>query len=203
MNVACAIYRNKGVVNVYEEFLEEIQKKTGYIVWAIGHAGHNKSESYDMPSYVENQELYGLQGQIKHKIEFLEEYLPKNARITFIGHSVGSYIIVKLLAVSSIQSRVDRSFLLFPTIEYIGDSENAEEMLQIRERDNKIIMENVHRIKIYYGTKDGWCPLTNYHNIKKDIPNINAEVCDKGYPHAFIINDSLPMAALVTDWMNV
>ncbi|KRT79756.1 hydrolase [Oryctes borbonicus] len=261
---------NPGVVNAYEEFLEEIHKKTGFIVWGIGHAGHNKCNSIEMPPYDENKELYGLEGQIKHKITFIEEYVPKNARITLIGHSIGSYIIVKLLGVPSIQSKVVKSFLLFPTIEYIGDSENGkkftkfipylfrlllvlstlfnllplliqnfllhaylkisgissryieairdfvdpftinnslnmamQEMSQMKERDNDIIMANINKIKIYYGADDGWCPITNYFNIKRDIPNIDALVCDKGYSHAFIVKHSLPMARLVVDWMKL
>lgn len=76
-----------------------------------------------------------------------------------------------------------------------------QEMLQIRERDNEILMENSENIKLYYGAEDKWCPLINYYNIKKDIPDIDAVICEKGYSHTFVLENSLPLAALISNWI--
>lgn len=198
----------------------------------------------------------------------MEEFVPKTAKITLIGHSVGAYIILKLLRIPSIKSRIVKSYLLFPTIEYMAESTNGklfmrfirhilfvilflswifsllplfvqnsissiylklakmpshyvgditnflqpftvnnsasmalEEMFQIRERDNLVLKENVTKIKLYYAVSDGWCPISYCYDIKRDIANIDAEICDKGFRHAFVLWDSIPMAHLIAEWI--
>ena len=75
--------------------------------------------------------MYGLYGQINHKMAFLEEFLPASCKITFIGHSIGCKIILELMKrLSLIHNQngkslqtinhtlsVHKSYLLFPTIE--------------------------------------------------------------------------------------
>ena len=78
-----------------------------------------------------NEDLYSLDGQIRHKIAFIEEFLPASSEITFIGHSIGCKIILEIMKeLNSRQSQyktskenvcqnqeVHKSYLLFPTIE--------------------------------------------------------------------------------------
>ena len=78
-----------------------------------------------------NEDLYSLDGQIRHKIAFIEEFLPASCEITFIGHSIGCKIILEIMKeLNSRQSQykisnesvcqdqeVHKSYLLFPTIE--------------------------------------------------------------------------------------
>lgn len=64
-----------GITTFYAEFLETIHKDTGYPVWAIGHVGHDiyideKGIKHDVPPLENNGEIYGLQGQIDHKVRF-------------------------------------------------------------------------------------------------------------------------------------
>ena len=59
---------------------------------------------YDMTWYlfvgyliIGNELLYGLDGQIRHKLAFLNATLTKDCKITFIGHSIGCQIIMELM----------------------------------------------------------------------------------------------------------
>lgn len=69
-----------GIPSFYDEFLETLHKETGYPVWAIGHAGHDVyNDNKDIPPLKDNQKLYGLNGQIEHKVKF--EFFLKNLLI--------------------------------------------------------------------------------------------------------------------------
>ena len=75
--------------------------------------------------------MYGLNGQVNHKMAFLEEFLPASCKISFIGHSIGCRIILELMKELSLSYNqnekslqtikqtlsVHKSYLLFPTIE--------------------------------------------------------------------------------------
>lgn len=77
LNYIICIPGNPGLVDVYKEFLEELYRNTDSIVWIIGHAGHNTTSSIVMPPFEENKELYGLQGQIQHKVGYrFISYIP-------------------------------------------------------------------------------------------------------------------------------
>lgn len=75
------------------------------------------------------------------------------------------------------------------------------EMTDVRERNNKILRDKCQKIKLYYGTTDSWVPLSYYRNIKSDIPQINAEVCSKGFAHAFVLRDARAIGNIVADWI--
>ena len=80
-----------------------------------------------------NESLYGLDGQIRHKLAFINETLMKDCKITFIGHSIGCQIIMELMKELSYESAncdktksvsqttptltINKAYFLFPTIE--------------------------------------------------------------------------------------
>ena len=80
-----------------------------------------------------NESLYGLDGQIRHKLAFINETLTKDCKITFIGHSIGCQIIMELMKELSYESvncdktkfisqtiptlTINKAYFLFPTIE--------------------------------------------------------------------------------------
>lgn len=68
---------------------------------------------------------YSLQEQIAHKKAFIEKYIPQNSKIILIGHSIGAYIILKLLKEKIRESDIVKSILLFPTIERMAVTPNG------------------------------------------------------------------------------
>jgi xanthine dehydrogenase/oxidase len=68
---------------------------------------------------------YSLNQQIAHKKVFLEQYIPKNTKIILIGHSIGAYIILKLLKDCERGNDIIKSILLFPTIERMAATPNG------------------------------------------------------------------------------
>ena len=130
-------------------------------IWCVSHAGHydipgvqplkGKSMDWnaapcrhllwnDMTWYlflgyliIGNESLYGLDGQVHHKLAFLNATLTKDCKITFIGHSIGCQIIMELMKELSYEDvfcdktkpisqtlsalTINKAYFLFPTIE--------------------------------------------------------------------------------------
>lgn len=42
-------------------------------------------------------DVFGLDGQIKHKLSFLREHVPRETSLVLIGHSIGCYIILEMM----------------------------------------------------------------------------------------------------------
>lgn len=202
-------------------------------------------------------------------MDFFEKYVPKDARVHLIGHSVGAYTVLQLLKHQEISDRVVSNYLLFPTIEYIADTPNGkfltgivrrlttiivflslifmllptflqtflvyiymkiegipkmhfktivyfvnpnilekvfamafDEMEVVKERDDDTIRANIKKIKIYYGANDGWVPVEYYERIKNDLPEVDAELCKRGFNHTFVFNTSREVANMVAGWIN-
>lgn len=45
----------------------------------------------------ENSDLYSLEGQIHHKMAFIEEFISTDSKLILIGHSIGCYVILEML----------------------------------------------------------------------------------------------------------
>lgn len=66
-----------------------------------------------------------LDGQIEHKLAFITEHIPSDVKLVLIGHSIGCYMILKLLENLNPQ-QVLRCFMLFPTIERMAISPKGQ-----------------------------------------------------------------------------
>ncbi|KAJ8948426.1 hypothetical protein NQ318_007949 [Aromia moschata] len=67
-DIVIIVTGNPGVSGFYDLFAKTIHEKLGYSVWCIGHAGHDLPPTkIPLPKLKTHGELYGLQGQIKHK----------------------------------------------------------------------------------------------------------------------------------------
>lgn len=119
---------NPGIISFYDQFAKKIHEKLQCSVWCVGHAGHNqgKNQIKSIPKFDKYKDLYGLEGQVQHKVDFFEKYVPKNARVHLIGHSIGSYMIVEMLDRPNIAKTVNKSYLLFPTVEYMAQTPNGK-----------------------------------------------------------------------------
>lgn len=266
-NLVIIIPGNPGINSFYDKFAKRIHEKLKCSVWCIGHAGHNLSQLLKtVPLHKDNTELYGLKGQVQNKVDFFAKYIPGNAKVHLIGHSIGSYMVLELLENPSISKQIHHSYLLFPTIEYMANTGNGkiltnyvkyivwlavllsglfvilprflqtaliygymnivgipnyncesirqlvkpcvlrrvfllayEEMDQVLNRNDLSIKNNVKKIKLLYGKFDGWTPMSYYHNIKNDFPDINAEVTTIN--HAFVLKNSCEVADIINEWI--
>lgn len=77
----------------------------------------------------------------------------------------------------------------------------ADEMDKILELDVETVQGHKQRLRFYFGSIDGWCPLEYYRNLKQQVPDVDATACTNNYRHAFVLNFSQPMAEIVSKWI--
>ncbi|XP_006167722.1 lipid droplet-associated hydrolase isoform X1 [Tupaia chinensis] len=123
---------NPGFPTFYVPFAKALYSLTNrrFPVWVISHAGHilapkdKKILTSEDPSAQEIKDVYGLHGQVEHKLAFLRAHVPEEVKLVLIGHSVGCYFSLQILKHAP-ELPVIRSFLLFPTIERMSESPNG------------------------------------------------------------------------------
>lgn len=76
-----------------------------------------------------------------------------------------------------------------------------DEMKIIKELDDETLKIYGEKLTLYYGSSDGWTPLTYYRNLREKHKNVFAEVCS--HEHTFVLKESKEIASLVNDWLNV
>ena len=104
-------------------------------IWCISHAGHDVKID---PPLVGNEDLYSYEGQIKHKIAFIEETLNPGSEVTFVGHSVGSKISLEVM--KRCEGRIDlktRGYMLFPMMERMAETPGGK-FTKIQVKTNNI-----------------------------------------------------------------
>ncbi|XP_074845087.1 lipid droplet-associated hydrolase isoform X3 [Carettochelys insculpta] len=118
---------NPGLAGYYRTFVRALYHGLNqqYPVWVVSHAGHCKpphgmgmTEETDVK---ELEDVFGLHGQIEHKLDFLRKNVPKYMKLVLIGHSIGCYITLEMMKRAS-ELQILRSVLLFPTIERMAQS---------------------------------------------------------------------------------
>nr|XP_057933589.1 lipid droplet-associated hydrolase isoform X2 [Doryrhamphus excisus] len=113
---------NPGVVGFYRTFLQTLCSMFGnrHPVWAVSHAGHcEPPASMDMvedASSAADGDVFGLNGQVEHKLTFLRTFVPKEVNLVLVGHSIGCYIILETMKRDP-SLKVLKAVMLFPTIE--------------------------------------------------------------------------------------
>ncbi|XP_071999747.1 lipid droplet-associated hydrolase isoform X3 [Engystomops pustulosus] len=123
---------NPGVVGFYKTFMQSLYCgfNSQYPVWAISHAGHcSPPTGMGMTDELDHQteDVFGLNGQIEHKLFFLKQNVPSDVKLVLIGHSIGCYIILEMMRRSP-ELKVLKSILLFPTIERMAQSPQGKIM---------------------------------------------------------------------------
>ncbi|XP_018056446.1 PREDICTED: lipid droplet-associated hydrolase [Atta colombica] len=275
-NIVLVITGNPGIPRFYEGFIKTLKSRltsSDIPVWVVGHAGHvQPPENLDiaMPSDQKWAECYGLTAQVQHKAEFIKRYIPENAHLHLIGHSIGAWCVLKLLKDNDIDKRIRKCYLLFPTIEYMADTPNGiffktfvshtapiliflswifttmfpvtlqtfmirtfglffgipdrsvravremldprvlsriinlakEEIKYVKEADHETISKHADKLWLYYGTKDGWAPVKYYKAIISKHPGLNAQLCQRGFQHTFVLKDDVDMGHIISDLIN-
>ncbi|KAM9466538.1 lipid droplet-associated hydrolase [Clarias gariepinus] len=266
---------NPGVVGFYKSFMWTLYQafKQRYPVWAVSHAGHcAPPDTMDMvqdASKAESEDVFGLNGQIEHKLGFLLEHVPRDTHLVLIGHSIGCYIILEMMKRDP-ELKVVKSVLLFPTIERMASSPQgkvmtpvlchlryivylpifllsllperlkagmvqlilrnmrsldtscipatlslinvdcaanamymgSQEMRMVQDRDNLTIQQHLDKLVFYYGATDHWCPVQYYQDIRRDFPDGDFRLCERGLRHAFVLDAGEEMANMITGWID-
>nr|XP_036228254.1 lipid droplet-associated hydrolase isoform X2 [Bactrocera oleae] len=99
--IVICIPGNPGLVGFYTEFLQLLYEQLGekIPVWIIGHLGHeepSKDRKTEVPCLKGNEKIFDLDGQLYHKKEFIQRFVPRNTKIHLIGHSIGAWMSVCL-----------------------------------------------------------------------------------------------------------
>uniref|UniRef100_F6UPQ7 Lipid droplet-associated hydrolase n=1 Tax=Callithrix jacchus TaxID=9483 RepID=F6UPQ7_CALJA len=110
---------NPGFAGFYVPFAKALYSLTNrrFPVWIISHAGHVLApkdkkilKTSEDSNAQEIKDIYGLNGQIEHKLAFLRTHVPKDMKLVLIGHSIGSYFTLQML------KRVPDLPLMLPTL---------------------------------------------------------------------------------------
>nr|XP_055028316.1 lipid droplet-associated hydrolase isoform X3 [Misgurnus anguillicaudatus] len=124
---------NPGVVGFYKTYMWTLYQTflRRYPVWAVSHAGHcMPPDTFDMiedASVAEKEDVFGLDGQIEHKLTFLRKHVPRETTLLLIGHSIGCYIILEMMKRDP-ELKVLKAVMLFPTIERMACSPQGKLM---------------------------------------------------------------------------
>lgn len=118
---------NPGMVGYYRTFIQSLYccLNQQYPVWIVSHAGHCKvPHGMTMTEETDCKELddvFGIYGQIEHKLNFLRKNVPEDMKIVLIGHSIGCYIALEIMKKAP-ELEILRCVMLFPTVERMAQS---------------------------------------------------------------------------------
>uniref|UniRef100_A0A3P8WDC6 Lipid droplet-associated hydrolase n=1 Tax=Cynoglossus semilaevis TaxID=244447 RepID=A0A3P8WDC6_CYNSE len=76
------------------------------------------------------RDVFGLVGQIEHKLAFLKKHVPRETNLILIGHSIGCYIILEMMKKDP-ELKVLRAVMLFPTIERMAQTPQGKVMTPV------------------------------------------------------------------------
>ena len=96
-------------------------QKVNCTVVILGH-----SPAWEYTNVTEGEDNLNLIDQIDHKIEFIREELPPDQQLILIGHSIGVYIVLKMLEIPFISKRLVHAVCLFPAIEHLKETPNGK-----------------------------------------------------------------------------
>lgn len=77
-----------------------------------------------------------------------------------------------------------------------------DEMKQVREADHETISKYEDKLWFYYGAKDGWTPVKYYIDMMAKHPGLDAQLCQRGFRHSFVLKHDVPMGHIVGDLIN-
>jgi pimeloyl-ACP methyl ester carboxylesterase len=113
---------NPGLGGFYIPFAHELYNlfDQNISILIISQAGHSPPLKHS----------FTLDEQIEHKLNAIKQLIPsnKNHRLILIGHSIGAFMVLKML--DRLETRLDRAFLLFPTIERMKESDAGQRFVR-------------------------------------------------------------------------
>ncbi|XP_028251447.1 lipid droplet-associated hydrolase [Parambassis ranga] len=126
---------NPGVVGFYRTFMQTLHSmyEYQYPVWAVSHAGHcAPPATMDMveDASAAEADVFGLNGQIEHKLAFIRKHVPRETSLVLVGHSIGCYIILEMMKRNP-ELKTLKAVMLFPTIERMSQSPQGKVMTPV------------------------------------------------------------------------
>ena len=108
---------NPGSTGFYIDFMHYLKnEKPSYSIWTIAHAGHENPKGSSLPDLNENPDLFSLQANIQHKVDFIKTYIdPKKTEVILVGHSIGCKMVIEIMKSEVVDFKM--GCLLFPMIE--------------------------------------------------------------------------------------
>lgn len=92
-------------------------------------AGANDADQANGSLRVENEQLYfTVSDQVEHHANALRQLSKPNQPIVLLGHSMGSYLILKMCRTADIEQRVVRILHLLPCPAWMGSSPNGQRL---------------------------------------------------------------------------
>ncbi|XP_014473090.1 PREDICTED: lipid droplet-associated hydrolase [Dinoponera quadriceps] len=92
--------------------------------------------------------------------------------------------------------------MLDPRVLYRIINLAKEELKYIKEADHETISKYSDKLWFYYGTIDGWVPVRYYKNMMTKHPNLNAQLCQRGFYHSFVLKNDVDMGHIVGELIN-
>ncbi|KZS08049.1 Lipid droplet-associated hydrolase [Daphnia magna] len=132
---------NPGLIGYYEEFVRSLHGELlgKYVIWGLGHAGHDVPKNVILPTINDKPELFTLDGQVNHKIKFIDTYVPTDVNLHFIGHSIGAKICVELVKRYR-KTHNAAAYLLFPTLERMAQTPSGRKLWPILGPFRKVVV---------------------------------------------------------------
>ena len=75
------------------------------------------------------------------------------------------------------------------------------EFATLGDADYDLIGKYVDLLTFYYGVDDHWCPRHYYDDMKAAFPDADIRLCRDAFQHAFVIEESEPLARIVCRWI--
>ena len=72
-----------------------------------------------------------------------------------------------------------------------------QEMVVVNELDEDLVSLHKKKLWFYYGSKDGWVPVSYYQNMRVKFPYVEMQLCKRGFYHSFVLQNSHDMGQLL------
>lgn len=71
----------------------------------------------------------------------------------------------------------------------------------VKTLDYEFVEKNRNLMKFFYGTRDGWAPISYYNELIYNVPDVDAELDKTNMPHTFVFKKNNQMADIVSKWI--
>ncbi|KAK6055425.1 hypothetical protein COOONC_07066, partial [Cooperia oncophora] len=112
-----------------------------------------------IPPHNDVPDRFQLDAQVQHKLDFVKEHLPKAQKIYILGHSIGAYMMLRILPYVKDDFNIRKAIGLFPTVEKMADSPNGVRL-------KRVLAVRLFVFFSFHGTS--FCTDPNYFGLAPD-----------------------------------